>query len=85
KSQCLGSKISEKTTKTIPVPAKIRRGDYCSALGLSECDKYECLVHCCNRGSRMERLIAPDGLQCDEDPLHFYDKRCVTGACVQIR
>uniref|UniRef100_A0A131YDV1 Reprolysin n=1 Tax=Rhipicephalus appendiculatus TaxID=34631 RepID=A0A131YDV1_RHIAP len=98
RSKCLGSKISDKTTKTIPMPTKIKRGAFCSALGLSECDekgmqkfehksasKYECLVHCCKGESRMERLVAPDGLQCDEDPFHYYDKRCVNGACVQIR
>ncbi|KAL3260396.1 hypothetical protein MRX96_016521 [Rhipicephalus microplus] len=98
RSQCLGNKISNKTTKRIPIPAKIKRGVYCSWFGLSECDekgmakfehkaasKYHCLVHCCKGHSRMERMVAPDGLRCDEDPFSYYDKRCVNGACVQIR
>ncbi|XP_075722205.1 uncharacterized protein LOC119167582 isoform X3 [Rhipicephalus microplus] len=89
RSQCLGNKISNKTTKRIPIPAKIKRGVYCSWFGLSECDekgmakfehkaasKYHCLVHCCKGHSRMERMVAPDGLRCDEDPFSYYDK-CV--------
>lgn len=98
KLHCLKSRIAHKAGKNIPMPAKIKRSAYCSAFGSTDCDdqgtgslehkrpkKYECFVHCCKGLTRMDRKVAPDGLECGDDGFKVYDKRCVNGACVQIR
>lgn len=98
KLHCLKSRIAHKAGKNIPMPAKMKRSAYCSAFGSSDCDdqgtgslehkrpkKYECFVHCCKGLTHMDRKVAPDGLECGDDAFKVYDKRCVNGACVQIR
>ncbi|XP_075556981.1 uncharacterized protein LOC142589082 [Dermacentor variabilis] len=95
---CLKSRIMHKVGKDIPMPAKIKRSAYCSTFASTNCDdegagslahkqpkRYECLVYCCKGLTSMNVNVAPDGLECGDNSFKAYDKRCVNGACMQIR
>ncbi|XP_065281640.1 uncharacterized protein [Dermacentor albipictus] len=98
KLPCLKSRITHRAGKDIPMPEKIKRSAYCSALRSTNCDdagteslahkqpiKYECFAYCCKGLATMNGNVAPDGLECGDNSFKAYDRRCINGVCVQIR
>ncbi|KAL1448370.1 hypothetical protein MTO96_044084, partial [Rhipicephalus appendiculatus] len=95
---CIKRQMKNKTSKGLPIPRKIARVDYCDAIGAANCDddgmeniehlsteKTACLVFCCTRPRNMKTIVAPDGLDCSNDPTGLLDKRCINGMCKQLR
>ncbi|XP_072145292.1 uncharacterized protein [Dermacentor andersoni] len=95
---CLRKVASSKSAKTLPIPPLISRLAYCSALSLGHCDKLGmgtltgltypekfCFVFCCRGFGPLNKMVAPDGLQCGKDVTGFVDRRCINGECVQVK
>nr|XP_050037688.2 uncharacterized protein LOC126534455 isoform X2 [Dermacentor andersoni] len=98
KMTCLTKASSSKSAKTLPIPPLISRLAYCSALSLGHCDKLGmgtlagltyrekfCFVFCCRGFGPLNKMVAPDGLQCGKDVTGFVDRRCINGECVQVK
>ncbi|XP_037576899.2 uncharacterized protein LOC119459142 [Dermacentor silvarum] len=95
--KCIKSRMGSKVGHAIPMPPKMSRDAYCSALGSRSCDdrgmdklehkrpeKYECFVYCCKGFYNMFEKVAPDGLKCGDDCFNYKDKRCINGQCKRI-
>ncbi|XP_049527563.1 uncharacterized protein LOC119459144 [Dermacentor silvarum] len=85
--KCIKSRMGSKAGHAIPMPPKMSRDAYCSALGSRSCDdrgmdklehkrpeKYECFVYCCKGFYNMFQKVAPDGLKCGDDCFNYKDK-----------
>ncbi|XP_070378702.1 uncharacterized protein [Dermacentor albipictus] len=84
KLTCLRKVASSKSAKTLPIPPFISRLAYCSALSLGHCDEKFCFVFCCRGFGPLNKMVAPDGLQCGKDVTGIVDRRCMNGECVQV-
>uniref|UniRef100_A0A224YNC6 Reprolysin n=1 Tax=Rhipicephalus zambeziensis TaxID=60191 RepID=A0A224YNC6_9ACAR len=95
---CIRGKMKNKTSKSLPMPRKIGRTDYCQAIGAVNCDddgmetiehlgieKTACQVFCCTPPRSMKTIAAPDGLDCSNDLTGLLDMRCLNGMCKQLR